>query len=218
MTALLDALGAMANRRVLVVGEAMLDSYLHGRADRLSREAPVPVVALDRRVDAAGGAANSAVNLRALGADVRLLSVVGIDDEADRLRRALADADVDPDGLLATPARRTLAKQRVIAGDQILVRFDSGSTEPIDAEIEDHLIARLETAVRDVDAVLVSDYAYGVVGARLVSALSAAVRGRDPIVVVDARPGAARSAEADRHQAELRGGSAPPRRAGARGC
>jgi D-beta-D-heptose 7-phosphate kinase/D-beta-D-heptose 1-phosphate adenosyltransferase len=71
--ALLDAIDAMAGRRVLVVGEAMLDTYLIGSANRLSREAPVPVVAVDERIDAAGGAANSAVNLRALGARVEFL-------------------------------------------------------------------------------------------------------------------------------------------------
>jgi D-beta-D-heptose 7-phosphate kinase/D-beta-D-heptose 1-phosphate adenosyltransferase len=187
MTALPDVLGAMPGRRVLVVGEAMLDTYLHGRADRLSREAPVPVVALDRRVDSPGGAANSAVNLRALGASVRLISVIGSDDEADRLRGALLDRGVDDTDLIVAPGRRTLAKQRVLGGGQILVRFDSGTTDPIPAEIEDDLIARVEAAVADVDAVLVSDYAYGVVGPRLDAALAAAIGNRDLPVVVDAR-------------------------------
>src|SRR4051812_46735465 len=167
MTGLLDAVAAMPGRRVLVVGEAMLDSYLHGRADRLSREAPVPVVALDRRVDAPGGAANSAVNLRALGASVRLVSVLGSDDEADRLRSALLDRGVDDGDLIVLPGRRTLAKQRVLSGGQILVRFDSGTTEPLAADAEDDLIARAEAAASEVDAILISDYAYGVIGPRL---------------------------------------------------
>jgi D-beta-D-heptose 7-phosphate kinase/D-beta-D-heptose 1-phosphate adenosyltransferase len=187
MTRLNDALAAMSGRRVLVVGEAMLDSYLHGRADRLSREAPVPVVSLDDRVDSPGGAANSAVNLHALGARVRLLSVIGADDEADRLRRAIVAGGIDDTDLIVAPHRRTLAKQRVLGGGQILVRFDSGSTEPIDADVEDELIRRLESAARDVDAVLLSDYAYGVLGARVDAALRAAVEGRDVVVMVDAR-------------------------------
>jgi D-beta-D-heptose 7-phosphate kinase / D-beta-D-heptose 1-phosphate adenosyltransferase len=187
MTALLDALAAMPGRRVLVVGEAMLDTYLHGRADRLSREAPVPVVALDHRVDAAGGAANSAVNLAALRADVRLVSTIGADDEADRLRSALESSRVSTDDLVCVDGRRTLAKQRVVAGDQVLVRFDSGTTEPPPADIEDALIARVESIVPEVDAVLVSDYAYGVVGPRVAAALGTAVRRSDVMVVVDAR-------------------------------
>src|SRR3954467_2606173 len=135
--ALLDALDAMAGRRVLVVGEAMLDTYLIGSANRLSREAPVPVVAVEERVDAAGGAANSAVNLRALGARVEFLSVVGTDDEADRLRAALGQAGVPDHDVLGAPDRRTLAKHRVLAGEQMLVRFDSGTTAPLPVAIED---------------------------------------------------------------------------------
>src|SRR4051794_15614751 len=187
VTGLTHALTAMSGRRVLVLGEAMLDSYLHGRADRLSREAPVPVVSLDERVDAAGGAANSAVNLGALGAEVRLLSVVGSDDEASRLRTALVAGGIDDSDLIVAPGRRTLAKQRVLGGGQILVRFDSGSTESIDAEIEDDLIRRIEAAVPQVDAVLLSDYAYGILGPRIDAALRTAVAGREVVVVVDAR-------------------------------
>src|SRR3954452_4006314 len=187
MIGLLDAVGSLPGRRVLVVGEAMLDAYLHGRADRLSREAPVPVVALDGRVDAAGGAANTAVNLAALGADVRLLSVVGADDEAERLRRALGDRGVDTDDLLTVAGRRTLAKQRVLAGEQILVRFDSGTTAPVDADVEDELIRRIEAALPAVDAVLISDYDYGIVGPRIDAAIATATRRRDLVVVVDAR-------------------------------
>ncbi|MFL5642714.1 MAG: bifunctional heptose 7-phosphate kinase/heptose 1-phosphate adenyltransferase, partial [Chloroflexota bacterium] len=168
--ALLEAIDSMAGRRVLVVGEAMLDSYLIGSSTRLSREAPVPVVAVDDRIDAAGGAANSAANLRALGARVEFLSVIGTDDEADRLRAALRQARVPDHDVLSAPDRRTLAKQRVLAGDQMLVRFDSGTTGPLPAAIEDEFISRLRDAIRDVDAVLVSDYGYGIFGGRVSAA------------------------------------------------
>jgi D-beta-D-heptose 7-phosphate kinase/D-beta-D-heptose 1-phosphate adenosyltransferase len=185
--ALLQTIDAMAARRVLVVGEAMLDSYLIGSADRLSREAPVPVVAVDDRVDAAGGAANSAANLRALGAQVQFLSVIGTDDEADRLRAALRQADVPDDDVLSAPGRRTLAKHRVLAGDQMLVRFDSGTTAPLPAPIEDEFIARLRGAIAGVDAVLVSDYGYGIFGGRVAAALRQELHADRRIVVVDAR-------------------------------
>jgi D-beta-D-heptose 7-phosphate kinase/D-beta-D-heptose 1-phosphate adenosyltransferase len=185
--ALLQTIDAMADRRVLVVGEAMLDSYLIGSAGRLSREAPVPVVAVDDRIDAAGGAANSAANLRALGADVEFLSVIGTDDEADRLRAALQQADVPDDDVLSAPDRRTLAKHRVVAGDQMLVRFDSGTTAPLPAAVEDEFIARLRRAVRGVDAVLVSDYGYGIFGGRVSAALRQGLEADRRIVVVDAR-------------------------------
>lgn len=186
-TGLLEAVAAMQGQRILVIGEAMLDSYLRGRASGLSREAPVPVVALETRVDAAGGAANSAANLAALGAVVTLLSVVGADDEGDRLCRALATAGLATDHVLRVPDRATLTKERVVADGQVLVRFDSGSTDGVPAAIEDELIAQLEALVPTVDAVLVSDYAYGVVGARIDAALGEALRRSRPVVVVDAR-------------------------------
>jgi D-beta-D-heptose 7-phosphate kinase / D-beta-D-heptose 1-phosphate adenosyltransferase len=191
MTGLFDTLEAMRGRRVLVVGEAMLDTWLRGRADRLSREAPVPVVSLDRRVDAPGGAANSAVNLRSLGAEVDLVSVLGADEEGRRLRAALRDGGVADDAIATAPDRRTLAKQRVVASDQVLVRFDSGSTEPLDAGLEDEMIDRVDALVPEVDAVLLSDYAYGVVGPRLASAVASAIEARPeaerPVLVIDAR-------------------------------
>ncbi|MFL5650183.1 MAG: D-glycero-beta-D-manno-heptose 1-phosphate adenylyltransferase [Chloroflexota bacterium] len=185
--ALLEAIDSMAGRRVLVVGEAMLDTYLIGSSTRLSREAPVPVVAVDDRIDAAGGAANSAANLRALGARVEFLSVIGTDDEADRLRAALRQARVPDHDVLSAPDRRTLAKQRVLAGDQMLVRFDSGTTGPLPAAIEDEFISRLRDAIPDVDAVVVSDYGYGIFGGRVSAALRQGLEADPKVVVVDAR-------------------------------
>src|SRR5690606_37310324 len=112
-------LGRMAGLTVLVVGEAMLDRYLRGRADRLCREAPVPIVSLEGVSEAPGGAANVAVNVASLGAAVSFVSVVGEDPEGRNLRACLAGAGVDPCGVLVQPGRATLAKQRVIAGSQM---------------------------------------------------------------------------------------------------
>ncbi len=193
MSTLLDALDAAAGRRVVVIGEAMLDSYLEGRATKLSREAPVPVVVVDRRTDVPGGAANAAVNVRALGAQVELVSVVGDDEDGERLRRALRASRVDDRSMLLDPERRTLAKQRVVAGGQILVRVDTGSGAPLAAAVEDELIERVLEVGTGADAVLVSDYAYGVVGERVIAAVVELGRRarragqREPVVVVDAR-------------------------------
>jgi D-beta-D-heptose 7-phosphate kinase / D-beta-D-heptose 1-phosphate adenosyltransferase len=184
---LLERVDAFASRRILVVGEAMLDSYLHGEAERLSREAPVPIVALRTRVDAPGGAANTAVNVAALGATTRLLSVIGTDDEGDRLGTALDGLGVPSDGLSRDPARTTLVKERVLAGPQMLVRVDAGSTEPIDGAAEDALIEGLTAEYRAADAVILSDYDYGILTPRLIATL-AELHARDPRpVIVDAR-------------------------------
>jgi D-beta-D-heptose 7-phosphate kinase/D-beta-D-heptose 1-phosphate adenosyltransferase len=182
-----DLLAGFGDLRVLVIGEAMLDSYLHGAAERLSREAPVPIVSLERRDDAAGGAANTAVNVGRLGATVRLLSVVGEDAEAERLRAALRDNGVDDGDLLSRPGQATLAKHRVIAADQILVRFDSGSTDPVDVETEAELIGRVRDAWPDFDAVVVSDYGYGVVTAAVIDAVADLQKQMPRTLIVDAR-------------------------------
>ncbi len=187
MSQLASLLPSLRGRRVVVVGEAILDAYLHGRAERISREAPVPIVTLDGRDDAPGGAANTAVNVARLGGSVSFLSVVGSDGEAERLRDGLARAGVDHGALIRRPSRRTLAKQRLVAGGQMLVRFDTGSTEPIDAATEDELVAALEANLDDADALIVSDYGYGVVTDRVVRAIGDLRRRRPIVLVVDAR-------------------------------
>jgi D-beta-D-heptose 7-phosphate kinase / D-beta-D-heptose 1-phosphate adenosyltransferase len=173
--------------RALVIGEAILDTYLAGTAGRVSQEAPVPVVTLTGRRHVAGGAANTAVNVRCLGAAATVLSVTGDDDEGVQLRAALAGADVETDSVLAVPSRRTLAKNRLFAASQMVVRFDEGSTEALDEETERALVERLRRLWPGVDAVVVSDYGYGIVTPGLIEVLGE-LQDRDPrVLVVDAR-------------------------------
>jgi D-beta-D-heptose 7-phosphate kinase/D-beta-D-heptose 1-phosphate adenosyltransferase len=184
----LDGLIArFAGLRVLVVGEAMLDCYLHGVTERLCREAPVPIVDVVRRVDAPGGAANTAVNARSLGAEVTLLSVVGADGEAQVLRRALAEHGVAAAGLVDDPSRRTLAKQRLVAGGHMLVRFDQGSTGPLAPGPERVLGARLADLAGVHDTIVVSDYGYGILGPRTIAALAEGQARAPRVVVVDSK-------------------------------
>jgi len=180
-------LPAFTERRVAVVGEAILDGYLEGTAERLSREAPVPIVTLRDRLDAPGGAANTAVNLAALGARVSFLSVIGRDDEGQRLLRALAAANVAANDVLVRRTRSTLVKQRVSAGGQMLLRFDAGTTDPVDAGTEDELIGRLSDAFEDADALVISDYGYGILTDRVVAVLAELQRRYPRVIVADAR-------------------------------
>ena len=176
-----------AGLRAVVIGEAMLDRYLSGPGDRLCREAPVPIVTVRHRADAPGGAANTAVNVTALGARVRLLSVVGQDHEADALRLTLAQAGVGTSGIIGEAGRQTLAKQRVVAGGQLVVRFDQGSTDRIGVAAERELLDNLATEARDADVVIVSDYAYGVLTPRVIARL-AEIQARTPrVLVVDSK-------------------------------
>src|SRR3954452_17584714 len=107
-------LAAFVGLQVVVVGDVILDAYVDGPASRLSREAPVPVVSADEHSDAAGGAANVAVTLAALGARVRRLSVVGCDEVADRLLGVVASEGVDVGGVVASSDRATVAKRRIM--------------------------------------------------------------------------------------------------------
>src|SRR3954454_16989975 len=107
-----------ASKRILVLGDAMLDSYVIGTSTRLCQEAPVPVVAVRERVDCPGGAANTAVNLAALGCQVELMSVVGADQDGDRLRALLQRLGVGTGPLIVSESRRTLSKQRILNGDR----------------------------------------------------------------------------------------------------
>jgi D-beta-D-heptose 7-phosphate kinase/D-beta-D-heptose 1-phosphate adenosyltransferase len=182
-----ERLDGFADRRVLVIGEAMVDSYVSGQADRLSREAPVPIVSLESRDDAPGGAANAAVNVRALGGMAILLSVVGRDAEAERLREALRRRGVGDEHLVTGPGRATLAKQRILAGEHMLVRLDSGSTDALEPETEDRLIDAVRAAWPMAGAVLVSDYDYGILTPRVIRAIGTLAADAPRTLVVDAR-------------------------------
>ncbi|PIG94227.1 D-glycero-beta-D-manno-heptose 1-phosphate adenylyltransferase [Gloeocapsopsis sp. IPPAS B-1203] len=182
-----DLLDAIAGLRVLVIGEAMLDCYLHGASDRLCPEAPVPVVNVTHIDRAPGGAANTAVNARCLGADVMLLSVVGDDWEGTLLQQALAERGVSSDNIYTQLDRRSLSKQRVVASSQILVRFDQGSTTPISTEIEQKLIVQIHQLFPQCDAVIVSDYGYGILTPRVIEAIAKLQQVTPRILVVDSK-------------------------------
>src|SRR5262249_12276385 len=137
------ALARFAGLRVLVVGDAMLDVYLRGEAERLCPEAPVPVVAVQERREFCGGAANVAVSAGALGASVTLLAVTGDDGEGRALRSALEHAGISGAAMLVEAGRRTLAKERVTAGAQLLVRVDRGDTGRLTAAVERAMARRL---------------------------------------------------------------------------
>jgi len=182
-----QTIAAFAQRRVLVIGEAMLDRYICGTATRLCREAPVPIVQVRETIDQPGGAANAAVNLHSLGARVDFLSVVGDDDEGTRLLETLREQGIAIEHVLRSGARRTLTKQRVLAGSQLLLRFDQGSTELLDRRTERRVANCLTRLFADCDAVVVSDYGYGILTPLIIKALAAAARTTPRVLVVDAK-------------------------------
>ena len=180
-------LGRFHGLDVLVVGEAMLDVYVEGTVSRICREAPVPVLNVDGEVARPGGAANAAVNAASLGASVSLVSVAGDDSEAERLAELLGSHGLTGDGIVRDPARSTLAKRRFLAGGQMLLRVDEGSTGPISPEMKGRLIATLRERFAAADAVIVSDYAYGVMTPAIIAELARLQRTAPRPMVLDAR-------------------------------
>ncbi len=182
-----EIVARFAGLRALVVGEAMLDTYLCGEAGRICPEAPVPAVAIRERLDAPGGAANTAANVRALGGAVTLLSAAGDDYEGELLRQALCEAGIGDEQVLCVAGRRTLARGRVVAAGQLLVRFDQGDEDALPEAIERALVERLRALAPRHDVLIVSDYGYGVLSERLIAALAALPRASRPLLLVDAK-------------------------------
>lgn len=174
--------------RVVVVGDAMLDRWWVGSSNRLSREAPAPVMEVQRRHDVAGGAANTAMNLAALGAEVRLVGLVGTDEAGTTLRELLLAAGVEVSGLLAAPEVATVTKTRVVSDDQMLVRIDDVQHRPLTPALEEELVTATAKALVGVDALVVCDYDSGMLLTAVESAFTLA--SRPPLVVVDAHDGA----------------------------
>ncbi|HTQ32898.1 MAG TPA: PfkB family carbohydrate kinase [Stellaceae bacterium] len=152
----------LRNARVLCVGDVMLDHYVFGEVDRLSPEAPVPVLVVDSETHSLGGAGNVLRNLAALGASVSFVSVVGNDDagrEVQNLLAALGSAEIH---VLVQPQRKTTVKTRFIAVNQHLLRADRESAAPLGPYIRDDLLRLTHELVTSHDVVVVSDYAKGV--------------------------------------------------------
>jgi D-beta-D-heptose 7-phosphate kinase/D-beta-D-heptose 1-phosphate adenosyltransferase len=173
-----DLVERWRGRRVVVMGDILLDRWLSGTPRRLCREAPAPVVDLDRVDEACGGAANTAVNLAALGASPVLVGLVGDDAAGERVRQKLRACGVE-DRLVAVPGRRTVTKSRLIADGQILARFDDGDTEPPPPG------RGIPLDDLDGDALVLCDYDAGTLTDEVRDHLLAE-RARLPLLVVDA--------------------------------
>ena len=174
-----------ANVRLLVVGDIMLDRYWWGSVRRISPEAPVPVVELQKSTFAPGGAANVAANVAGLGAKVHLVGCIGKDNDADTLVELLKKANVSADSLVRITTRPTSVKTRVIAHSQQVVRVDQEITSEFAPEEHDLLWEKISEALPEVDAVIISDYAKGLLSETLLDRLISAAREMKKIVLVD---------------------------------
>ena len=189
---LVSVVRRFSQRRILIIGDSIADQFVYGAISRVSREAPVFIIRHEGTVTAPGGAANCAINLASLGAKVSLVSLAG-DDEAGRaLKEKLDEAGVDCDAILTTPALRTTTKVRILTGQlhstrQQVIRIDYEG-EPLrdsklTARLREHVAAELKTA----DAVIVSDYNYGVANPEMASLVRDAARERPVPILADSR-------------------------------
>jgi D-beta-D-heptose 7-phosphate kinase / D-beta-D-heptose 1-phosphate adenosyltransferase len=187
MRSAVDLVRGFRRLRALVIGDAMLDSYLEGSAARLCTEGPVPVVRKTTEEQVPGGAANTAANLRALGAEVVFLGLVGRDVAGTLLRDALQAAGVDDRWLVEDESINTLNKVRILADDQYVVRFDSGDTRRHTQAARNRLLAHLTEAFPLCDLVVISDYRYGTVSDELLAHLRALRVTRFCPLVIDSK-------------------------------
>ncbi len=192
MNSLADLVPRLAGRRILVVGDVSLDEYLFGRATRLSREAPVPVLELIRREIILGGAANPARNIVALGSMAAQVSIVGSDPEGQQLRDLLCHAGIDARGLVVSPSRPTTLKTRILAEEsprlpQQVARLDRLERTALSAVEEDRVIAALREQIPTVAAVICSDYQLGLMTPAVIGATRDLCRAHGVLFTVDAQ-------------------------------
>jgi D-beta-D-heptose 7-phosphate kinase/D-beta-D-heptose 1-phosphate adenosyltransferase len=174
----------LRGKRIGVLGDLMLDRYLWGTASRLSPEAAVPVVDFVDQSDWLGGAGNVAANLAALGAKVEAFGVMGNDEAGRALRACLRNAGINDRGVLADSKRVTTVKTRIIARNRQIVRIDHERREPLRSETEEKILRRLFTALKGLDALVVSDYRKGLITDTFADrVLSAAHQLRVPVFV-----------------------------------
>lgn len=182
-----NTLDAFEGLTVLVVGDVMLDAYYEGPTDRISPEAPVPVVSVEDREKRPGGAANVALNLRSLGSKAVICSVIGDDGEGQEFRRLMEENGTDPYGLIASGTRRTTVKTRIISQGQQLMRVDEEDAHELSEEEEQLLLKRIEGAFEELkpDALVFEDYNKGVLTGTVIQRVIAMARERKVPTVVD---------------------------------
>lgn len=178
-------------KRVGVIGDLMLDRYVWGEATRISQEAPIPVVVVRETTLRPGGAANVMINLAKLGAQPAAFGVIGDDGNADALERLLAAEGVALEGVIRDPTRVTTEKARILAGNQQVVRVDRETSAPLGASTAQRLGEAIRGAIHSgsVDAVIIEDYAKGVLGRELAAAIASDCAAKGIPAALDPHPG-----------------------------
>jgi rfaE bifunctional protein kinase chain/domain len=173
--------------RIGVIGDMMLDTYWWGNVERISPEAPVPVVTVDRKEYRIGGAGNVALNLASLGSPVSVFSVLGHDDDGQVLKGLMKEKKIDTEYLIASESRITTNKMRVISRNQQMMRLDSETVAPLDNKQEEELIAKVDQFVQDQSpaAFIFEDYNKGVLTKKVIEKVISICKSKSVITAVD---------------------------------
>ncbi|MCF2503993.1 bifunctional ADP-heptose synthase [Dyadobacter sp. CY107] len=171
--------------RVLVIGDVMLDSYVWGKVERISPEAPVPVVNVQTREYRLGGAGNVLLNVQSLGAEAIICSVIGTDSSGDLLENSLKDKGLNCEGLIRSESRITTIKERIIAGSQQVVRIDTETDKPVSKSETEQLIAKAKELIPSCNVIIFEDYDKGVLTPESISEITAFANEHNVPTVVD---------------------------------
>lgn len=181
-------LAGFPNKKIGVIGDIMLDHYITGSVERISAEAPVPIISTKKEEFVPGGAANTAVNAASLGAKVDLSGVVGRDAAAKKVVEVLSRKGVNCRGVFTDSSRRTTEKIRIIAAGQQLVRIDRENTNSIEKDLEKRFINFINSKISDWDAIIVSDYVKGMFTPVLAAKVIELARKHKKPVIADIKP------------------------------
>lgn len=183
----LNIIEHFGSKTILVIGDLILDVYLKGKTARLCPEAPVPVVDIEEECVALGGAANTAFNLRSLGATVLLITVIGTDANGDKAMQLLNLAGINNRYVIRRTNRKTLTKTRVMSGRQLIARIDQGTDSTIESQPREQVATAIERAYGSCDCLMISDYNKGVITTDLIEKINQLQQHRPSFIAVDSK-------------------------------
>ena len=185
----MEVIGKFKDKKIIVIGDVMLDKYIWGDVSRISPEAPVQIVNVVKESHVPGGAANVANNIAALNAKPIMVGIVGNDETKDKLIQELEKRNIDVTGLINDKNKRTIQKVRVFGKNQQLLRFDYEKKGDVDADTENNVFNFVSKKIDEIDAIIVSDYAKGVITKSIMEKLIGLCKEKNKIIVTDPKPG-----------------------------
>lgn len=188
MQKLINIVDNFKGKKIGVIGDLMLDRFVFGKSERISPEAPVPVVLFSKEICALGGAANTANNIASLGGDAFLIGVLGKDSASDHFSKQLKLSGIGDQGIVMLKERSTTEKIRVVAQGQHIVRIDREQTYSVSKETEKKIINAIESHIKKWDIIVVSDYSKGLITKSMVSHIIALAKKYKKRIIADIKP------------------------------